>query len=132
MDYKAFLSYGDILARGYDLKALGRLEQGDFSTIEYAIDDFLQETFQTIYDLIESYKGINFTTSFFDDMSQEIDKYQYPKAFALQTILKWCLVEQAIFIYENGDVMTSSQIQPDKISYSPKVIRKLWNNGLLG
>lgn len=132
MDYKTFFSYDDICNRGYDLKAEGRLNQGDFLTIDVAIDDFLQEVFNSIYDLIESYKGKKWTRFFFEDMATEIDKELYPNAYSMQETLKWSLIEQAVFIYENGDVMTSGKIEPDKLGYSQKVIRKLWSFDLLG
>ena len=132
MDYKTFFSYDDICARGYDLKAPGRLNQGDFISIDVAVDDFLQEIFNSIYDLVESYKGKKWTRLFFEDMSSSIDKEQCPIAYGMQETLKWALIEQTVFIYENGDVMTSGKIEPDKVSYSQKVIRKLWNSNLLG
>lgn len=132
MDYKLYFTYEDILYRGYDLKADGRLNSGDFATKESAIDDFLQENFNSVYDLIESYKGREWTKKFFLDMQEDIKEDVHPRTYELKQILKWSLMEQTIFIYENGDIMTSAQIQPDKIGYSPKVIRKLWSNNLLG
>ena len=132
MDYKLYLTYEDIQKRGYDLKVDGRLNLGDFPSIEEAIEDFIQEIFFSIYDLIESYKGKKWTKLFFEDMATVIDKELHPNAYSMQETLKWAILEQAIFIYENGDIMTSAQIQPDKTGYSPKVIRKLWNSGLLG
>lgn len=132
MNYKKFITYEDILSRGYDLKTQGRLEQGDFYTIDAAIEQFLKESFDSVYDLIESYKGVEWTEKFFEDMSTEIDSTKYPEAYRKQSILRWAILEQTIFYYENGDIFTSSKIEVDKIGYSPKAVKKLWNHNLLG
>lgn len=132
MNYKKFITYEDILSRGYDLKTQGRLEQGDFYTIDAAIEQFLKESFDSVYDLIESYKGVEWTEKFFEDMSTEIDSTKYPEAYRKQSILRWAILEQTIFYYENGDIFTSSKIEIDKIGYSPKAVKKLWGHNLLG
>lgn len=132
MNYKKFITYEDILSRGYDLKTQGRLEQGDFYTIDAAIEQFLKESFESVYDLIESYKGVEWTEKFFEDMSTEIDSTKYPEAYRKQSILRWAILEQTIFYYENGDIFTSSKIEIDKIGYSPKAVKKLWSHNLLG
>ena len=132
MNYKKFITYEDILSRGYDFKTQGRLEQGDFYTIDAAIEQFLKESFESVYDLIESYKGVEWTEKFFEDMSTEIDSTKYPEAYRKRSILRWAILEQTIFYYENGDIFTSSKIEVDKLGYSPKAVKKLWNHYLLG
>jgi hypothetical protein len=131
MEYKLLLSPDDMVRRGYDLKVEGRLNQGDFNSIEDAIDDFMQQCFDSIYNLIEMYRGPSWTSDFFDDMSTAIIKDNYPLAYKLQEALKWALLEQTVFIYDNGDINTSSKIEIDKIGYSPKSIQKLWSYGIL-
>lgn len=132
MNYEKFISIEDVKKRGYDLMLDGRLNQGDFATIEAAAADFLQECFDSVYNLIETYKGPEWTELFFEDMANQLDPTTQPKAYRTQQALKWAILEQTIFIYDNGDVRTSAKIEIDKIGFSPKAADKLWKHGLLG
>lgn len=132
MDYTSFITFDDVKKRGYDLSLPGRLNQGDFSTITAAMEDFLKECFDSIYNLIESYKGPQWTELFFEDMAQKISRELNPAAYRIQEALKWAILEQVIFIYDNGDIRTSAKIEIDKLGFSPKAVDKLWKHGLLG
>lgn len=132
MDYANFITSEEVKKRGYDLSLGGRLNQGDFGTKESAIEDFLKECFDSIYNLIETYKGPKWTELFFEDMAQEINKDINPRAYRIQVALKWAILEQTIFIYDNGDVRTSAKVEIDKLGFSPKAVDKLWKYGLLG
>lgn len=125
MDYSKFLTYEDIKSRGYDLKVTGRLNQGDFETIEEAIDDFIREVVDGIYNLIASYRGNCWTRAFFEDMENITDD-SHPNAIIMNETLKWAILTQAIFIYENGDKEALSKVDIERVGFSPKVIRRLW------
>lgn len=132
MDHTKFITSEDVKKRGYDLSLEGKLNQGDFNTKDAAIADFLQECFDSIYNLIELYKGPAWAELFFEDMSKEIDRATNPNAYRIQQALKWSILEQTIFIYDNGDVRTSAKVEIDKLGYSPKAVDKLWKHNLLG
>lgn len=132
MDHTKFITVDDVKLRGYDLTLKGRLNQGDFPDIASAAADFLRECFDSIYNLIELYKGPQWTERFFEDMSGDIDPNENPGAYKLQKALKWAILEQTIFIYDNGDARTSAKINIDILGHSPKAIDKLWNYGMLG
>ena len=82
--------------------------------------------------MIESYKGPQWTELFFEDMAQKISRESNPTAYRIQEALKWAILEQVIFIYDNGDIRTSAKIEIDKLGFSPKAVDKLWKHGLLG
>lgn len=132
IDFRNFITYEDVKKRGYDLQIPGRLNQGDFANIESAVDDFLGECFASIYNLIETYKGPEWTELLFEDMSKEIKREINPGAYRIQQALKWAILEQTIFIYDNGDKRTSAKLEVDKIGFSPKAVDKLWKCELLG
>ena len=127
----ALITIQDIKSRGYDLTADGRLNQGDFETIEEASEQFIDECCNSIFGLIEKHRGYLWTMKFKEDMSNNIDKEQNENAYYIQQALKSALLEQVIFIYENGDANASGIKDDTRIAISPKAINKLYNCGLL-
>lgn len=121
----------DIKSRGYDLTADGRLEQGDFETIEKAAEQFIEECCNSVWSIIEKHRGFIWTIKFKEDMCCDIDKDTNEYAYLLQQALKSALIEQVIFIYENGDYNASGIIDESRKKASPKVITKLYNYGIL-
>ena len=128
MNYSSLLSYEDILSRGYDLKVEGRLVKGDFLTIEDAISQFCYEVVDSIVGLIEAYRGQLWTLEFIQDMCQD---NLVGAALSYQDALKGAILDQAIFIYENGSKEASAIVDNNRIEYSPKAMRRLWNFGIL-
>lgn len=118
----------DVKTRGYDLTKDGALLQGDFLTIQDSANQFITECCDMIWALIEKHRGVNWTTLFRKDMeSQSLTG----NALYYQEALKNVMLEQIVFIYENGDVNASSSIDVSKRAISPKVITKLYNYGII-
>lgn len=131
MEYTSFFTHDDIANRGYDLSLPGKLNLGSFTQIQQAIDDFLQECFDSIYNLIERHNGYAWTKEFFTDMSKTINAEETPRAYDIQQALKWCLVNQTIFILDNGDKNASAKVNNELLGISPKATEKLYNMGIL-
>ena len=127
----ALITIQDVKSRGYDLTADGRLNQGDFETIEEASEQFIDECCNSIFGLIEKHRGFLWTMKFKDDMQQEIKKDENENAYYIQQALKSALLEQVIFIYENGDANASAIKDDTRRAISPKALSKLYNYGIL-
>lgn len=127
----ALITIQDVKGRGYDLTADGRLNQGDFETIEKAAEQFIDECCNSIWGLIEKHRGYLWTIKFKEDMQSNIDKESNEKAYYIQQGLKAALLEQVIFIYENGDANASSIKDDTRKAYSTKALSKLYNIGIL-
>ena len=109
--------------RGYDLTDPSVLDHSHFETQEDAIDDFLQIAFDKIYELVREYRGNHWTKKFMEDMQHDDltgDALEY------QTTLKEAIVEQAVFIWDNGDKEASSDSKDERLVYSPIAVKKLW------
>ena len=119
----------DVRSRGYDLLADGRLNQGDFETIEESANQFIEECCNTIWALIEKNKGIKWANNFKKDMMR--DDLDDEMAQLYQRVLKSAMLEQVIFIYENGDINANAIKDDTKRSISPKALTKLYNYGIL-
>ena len=52
-------------------------------------------------------------------------------ALRYQEALKKVMLEQIVFIYENGEINASATKDDTKRSISPKVITKLYNYGII-
>ena len=132
MDYKLIYDRDSFVARmqnrGYDLTDPSVLDCSHFQVQEEAIDDFLQIAFDKIYELIKEYRGKLWTKAFMADMQHDDltgDALEY------QEILKDAIVEQAVFIWDNGDKEASSN-QDDRLVYSPIAVKKLWGTIIRG
>ena len=124
-NYKDYFTKEDLAKRGYNLEADGVLETSHFRTIEDAIDDFMNDAFDTIFHLIEDYRGEQWASDYFTDMAKTDLP---PVAIKWQQALKKALIEQAIFIYDNGN--PNATFNDGRSQYAPKAIEQLWHNAL--
>lgn len=119
------------MSKGYDLKLPNKLNQGDFATIEEAVEDFIDEIVDKVFMLIAKRNTVEWTTKLFQDMDSEIDSAIYPKAYQMQQLLKEALVYQALFIYDNGDKDELSKVDVERVGFNPKTLDKLLLMGVL-
>ena len=118
----------DVKTRGYDLTKDGALLQGDFLTIQDSANQFITECCDMIWELIEKHNGIEWTEKFKEDMSQQDLS---GLALRYQNAIKNILLEQIVFIYENGNINANATKDENKRAISPKVITKLYNYDIL-
>ena len=118
----------DVKTRGYDLTKDGALLKGDFLTIQDSANQFITECCDMVWGLIEKHRGVEWTTKFKQDMESE---NLSGNALTYQDMIKKVMLEQIVFIYENGDSNASSIIDVNKRAISPKVITKLYNYGII-
>ena len=123
------ISIDDVRSRGYDLVADGRLNQGDFATIEDSANQFIEECCDMVWSLIEKHRGFKWCEQFKQDMASEIAKDE--ATYFYQKAIKKILLEQIVFIYENGDTSANAIKDDTKRAVSPKVINKLYHIGVL-
>lgn len=118
----------DVKTRGYDLTKDGALLKGDFLTIQDSANQFITECCDMVWGLIEKHRGVEWTNQFKQDM--ESDNLS-GNALTYQDMIKKVMLEQIVFIYENGDSNASAIIDVNKRAISPKVITKLYNYGII-
>ena len=118
----------DVKTRGYDLTKDGALLKGDFLTIQDSANQFINECCDMVWGLIEKHRGVEWTTKFKQDMESE---NLSGNALTYQDMIKKVMLEQIVFIYENGDSNASATIDVNKRAISPKVITKLYNYGII-
>ena len=123
------VTINDVRSRGYDLLADGRLNQGDFETIEASAEQFIEECCNTIWSLIEKNKGFKWANKFKEDMMR--DDLTDDMAILYQKVMRGVMLEQVIFIYENGDINANAIKDDTKRAVSPKALTKLYNYGIL-
>lgn len=123
------VTINDVKSRGYDLLADGRLNQGDFATIEASAEQFINECCDMVWAVIEKHRGFKWCEQFKRDMISEenmLDVISY-----YRDAMKKVMLEQIVFIYENGDASANAIKDETKRSLSPKAINKLYNIGVL-
>lgn len=118
----------EVKTRGYDLTKDGALLKGDFLTIQDSANQFITECCDMVWGLIEKHRGVEWTNQFKQDM--ESDNLS-GNALTYQDMIKKVMLEQIVFIYENGDSNASAIIDVNKRAISPKVITKLYNYGII-
>lgn len=118
----------DVRSRGYDLLADGRLNQGDFATIDDTAIQFIQECCDMIWAVIEKHRGFKWTEWFKQDMMRDDLN---DMALLCKNALKKAMLEQVIFIYENGDISANAIKDDTKRAISPKALNKLYNFGII-
>lgn len=118
----------DVRSRGYDLLADGRLNQGDFATIDDTAMQFIQECCDMIWGVIEKHRGFKWTEWFKQDMMRDDLN---DMALLCKNALKKAMLEQVIFIYENGDISANAIKDDTKRAISPKALNKLYNFGII-
>ena len=121
--YNDYFSLQDLVKRGYDLSADGVLDISHFQSVEDAIDDFCQNAFEVIYNLVEKYRGQAWCYAFFTDMKRNDLSGE---ALVFQDRLKKALIEQCIYIYDNGD--TQATFNENLSPYSEKAVSAMWAN----
>ena len=119
----------DVKKRGYDLTASGRLIQGDFKTIQDACNQFIEECCNSIWALIEKHRGFEWVIKFKQDMSKSLDENEL--AYYIRERLKTAMIEQVVFVYENGDYNASGIIDTNRRAISPKALGILYTIGIL-
>ena len=118
----------DVKTRGYDLTKDGALLKGDFLTIQDSANQFINECCDMVWGLIEKHRGVEWTNQFKQDMESN---NLSGNALTYQNMIKKVMLEQIVFIYENGDSNASAIIDVNKRAISPKVITKLYNYGII-
>lgn len=118
----------DVRSRGYDLLADGRLNQGDFATIDDTAIQFIQECCDMIWAVIEKHRGFKWTEWFKQDMMRDDLN---DMALLCKNALKKAMLEQVIFVYENGDISANAIKDDTKRAISPKALNKLYNFGII-
>ena len=134
MDYKLIFSQTDfveaMLKKGYDLRDNSVLNSSHFVSQDDAIDDFLQNSFDSIYELIRENRGNHWCELFFEDMQKDLSADE--DALKYKVILKEALVEQTIFLWDNGDSDAVADNNEERSPYAPKAVKKLWGTILKG
>ena len=133
MDYKLIFSQENFVEavrkKGYDLRDNSVLNSTHFASQDDAVDEFLQNSFDAIYELIRDNRGNQWAELFFEDMSQDLTSDD--DAIKYKAILKEALVEQVVYIWDNGDSDATAD-KDDRSPYAPKAVKKLWGNILRG
>lgn len=126
LNYKNYFTKDNLRVRGYNLESDGVLDRSHFDSLDDAVDDFMDSTFRIIYNLFVEYKGREFANAFFTDMARND---LTGKALEYKERLNRALIEQAIFIYDNGDSEADSNNQERsyRSPYAPKSVKELWD-----
>lgn len=126
LTYTDYFTKEELRKRGYNLESDGVLDISHFDSINDAIDDFMNTALRAIYNLCVQYKGRNWADAFFHDMAlSDLDGV----ALDCKQRLNLALIEQAIYIYDNGDSNASSNREEykERSPYAPKAVVELWD-----
>lgn len=119
-----------LAVRGYDLYTI--LDTTHFRSTEDAIDDFLTTVFDSVYELINEYRGKRWCKAFFEDMSiSGMEDVTNEDQIEMNEWLIKALVEQAIFIYDNGNSDASASKEKTNNPYGEIPVRILWNHHII-
>ena len=116
--YKDYVSASELDKRGYQLDKDGVLATEHFQTVEDAVDDFMQNSFDIVKELV---RGRKWTDAFYEDMKKTD---LTGKALEFQEALKEAIIQQAIYTYDNGDASASAY--KGESHYAPKAVSVLW------
>lgn len=119
--YKDYVSASELDKRGYQLDKDGVLATEHFQTVEDAVDDFMQNAFDIVQELVRNYRGRKWTDAFYEDMKKTD---LTGKALEFQEALKEAIIQQAIYTYDNGDASASAY--KGESHYAPKAVSVLW------
>lgn len=119
--YKDYVSASELDKRGYQLDKDGVLATEHFQTVEDAVDDFMQNSFDIVQELVRNYRGRKWTDAFYEDMKKTD---LTGKALEFQEALKEAIIQQAIYTYDNGDASASAY--KGESHYAPKAVSALW------
>ena len=126
MDYTKYITLEDLRERGYNLEADGVLDDSHFDSREDAINDFMLNVCNIVFNLIKSYRGRMWTTAYFNDMAKDD---LTGKALEYKEALHNAIIEQAIFNYDNGDSQATADNEDRKhhTAHAPKAAAELWD-----
>lgn len=119
--YKDYVSASELDKRGYQLDKDGVLATEHFQTVEDAVDDFMQNSFDIVQELVRNYRGRKWTDAFYEDMKKTD---LTGNALKFQEALKEAIIQQAIYTYDNGDASASAY--KGESHYAPKAVSALW------
>ena len=119
--YKDYVSASELDKRGYQLDKDGVLATEHFLTVEDAVDDFMQNSFDIVQELVRNYRGRKWTDAFYEDMKKTD---LTGKALEFQEALKEAIIQQAIYTYDSGDASASAY--KGESHYAPKAVSVLW------
>jgi len=119
--YKDYVSASELDKRGYQLDKDGVLATEHFQTVEDAVDDFMQNSFDIVQELVRNYRGRKWTDAFYEDMKKTD---LTGTALEFQEALKEAIIQQAIYTYDNGDASASAY--KGESHYAPKAVSVLW------
>ena len=128
--WNEYISKEQLRKRGYNLEAEGVLTTSHFDSVDDAIDDFCNGCLNQLAELIAKYKSRAWSDAFLSDMAR--NDLTNEVALEYQELFKDALIEQIIYVYDNGDSSTNSdnQDRKDRSPYSPKAVEKLWDRVL--
>lgn len=126
IDYTKYVKIEDLRKRGYNLEQEGVLDISHFDTLKDAVDDFMLNACNIVFNLIKSYRGRLWTNAFFEDMAKD---NLTGKALEYKKALHNAIIEQAIFTYDNGDSQATSKNEDRKYNtaHAPKAAAELWD-----
>lgn len=128
--WNEYISKEQLRKRGYNLEADGVLTTSHFDSVDDAIDDFCNGCLNQLAELIAKYKSRAWSDAFLSDMAR--NDLTNATALEYQELFKDALIEQIIYVYDNGDSSATSdnQDRKDRSPYSPKAVEKLWDRVL--
>lgn len=128
--WNEYISKEQLRKRGYNLEADGVLTTSHFDSVDDAIDDFCNGCLNQLAELIAKYKSRAWSDAFLSDMAR--NDLTNATALEYQELFKDALIEQIIYVYDNGDSSSNSdnQDRKDRSPYSPKAVEKLWDRVL--
>ena len=126
IDYTKYITLEDLRERGYNLEADGVLDDSHFDSRQDAINDFMLNVCNIVFNLIKSYRGRMWTTAYFNDMAKDD---LTGKALEYKEALHNAIIEQAIFNYDNGDSQATADNEDRKhhTAHAPKAAAELWD-----
>ena len=129
-NWKDYITEEELRKRGYNLKSDGVLVASHFDSIEDAIDDFCNGALRQLKELIVKYTSRAWAEAFLSDMKRKDLTNETAKMY--QELFHDALIEQIIYIYDNGDSSADSDngARKDRSEYSPKAVELLWDKVL--
>lgn len=124
--YKNYITLDDIKKEsGYNL--IERLELGDFNSKEEAADNFMQDQFDEVCNLVASKMGIYWTKNFLSDIltDAETNEIVGQMAYGFRDALK----EHIVYRFEVGDPVAIGDSNTPR--YSERMIDALVRNRIL-
>lgn len=109
---------------GYDLKL--RLNQGNFNTIEDAVNSWLDEACESINQLIMQRRGREFTTKLNLFIAEDVNSTD-----ELYQAMYWAQLYEARFFFENGRPASLSKVDGTIKHHDEQALQILYTYGIL-